>query len=160
MSDAEMPTPPREPEIEFLGKCARIGLRVLRTVLWLGGVAALSYGCCKAYDPEFRLWFQPQVPDPFAADPTFPSALGMVWITVGIPLVARANWLLSPKRGLTVVLGVSVVLWFGTMLLADDTRYGFILRMAATLIAFVCLLVWRTLWRLTPEGSEPIGSPD
>ena len=31
----------------------------------------------------------------------------------------------------------------------NDSPYGYILRMFATLISFLSMLVWRTLWRLT-----------
>ena len=50
------------------------------------------------------------------------------------------------------LLSVSLALWFLPVALGDDSDYGYILRIFATLVAFLSLAVWRTLWRLGDTG--------
>lgn len=140
-----MPTPPREPEIEFLGKLARGLVQIVRVVLWCGGVYALVYGFQQMLDPA-----------PVKQVPGFESHsdLGAVWIALGLPLVIPTKWTLQKNRVAMVMLAVFVTLWFGPMLLENDSPYGFILRLFATLISFLSVLVWRTVWRLTQPDSK------
>lgn len=133
MPPTDPTSPPREPEIEFLGRVATRGLVVLRTAFWLAGAVAIAYGA-------WRALLAPEREGPA-------SALGPVWVAVGVPLVLPVDWLFG--RGRFAVLGISAALWFLPMLLPDDHRFGFVLRMFATLVACLSLLVWRTLWRLT-----------
>ena len=137
---------PREPEIELLGKLARGGLFAARLVLLCAGAAALVYGLKKTWI-EGDGWSWQDV-----ALRSVPSASGSVWIAVGLPLALPADALLVRGLRQVALLLVSVGLWFGPMLLEDDSEYGYILRLFATLIAFLCLVVWRTLWRLTDTG--------
>ena len=53
---------------------------------------------------------------------------------------------------LTAALGIAPIA------LSDDSDYGYILRLFATLVAFLCLVVWRTLWRLTSTGLPHAGA--
>ena len=136
MSDQRPPATPREPEIEFLGRFATGGLWLLRRALWLAGACAIAYGVWRSLQTR--------------VDDSFMSALGPVWVTLGLPLVLPTEWAFG--RGRRWWLGVSVVLWFAPMLLAGEHAWGFVLRMFATLIAFLSLAVWRTLWRLTHQN--------
>lgn len=146
MSNAPLPPPPREPEIEFLGKLARGLVRIVRVALWGGGVYALVYG------------FQ-QMADPPTSAALAASAAhydrGAVWIALGLPLVVPTQWLLSKQTSAKVLLAIFVVLWFAPMLLENDSPYGYILRLFATLISVLSVLVWRTVWRLTQPDHEP-----
>lgn len=131
-------TPPREPEIELLAKLARGGLRTARAALWLAGLAAIAYGLHRTLFDERAT--------------TTPSASGTVWLTIGLPLMLRANWLLDASWRRYLLLLSSAVLWFAPMMLTDDSSYGFVLRIFATIVAFLCLVVWRTLWRLGADS--------
>jgi len=150
MSDAQVPQPPREPEIEFLGKLAHGALVVARIVLALAGIAAICYGCWQAYYGSAWPLVAPdsEVPTPAGSSPAGSS---IVWFTVGLPLVVPADCWLTKNRYRPWLLGISAVLWFAPSLIGDATQYGYILRMFATLIAVMSLLVWRTLWRLTEQ---------
>lgn len=139
--------PPREPEIELLGRIARRGLWVLRRVLWIAGAVGVVYGVSMMIAVD-------AVPDPDPAPLPKGPALGFVWICAGWPPIARVGWLFG--RGRWLALGFAALLWAGPSLLASDPEYGFILRFFATLIACVTLLVWRTLWRLTAIGSRSV----
>lgn len=145
MTDADAPEPPREPEIEFLGKLARAFLLVARLALGVAGAASLAYGLKKTWT-DGDGWAMDQW-----AFRAMPSAAGFVWITLGLPLVLPANTLLNRGRPQAALLATAVALWFGPMALPDDSDYGFVLRMFATLVAFLSLVMWRTLWRLTPR---------
>lgn len=134
--------PPREPEIELLGGIARRGLRVLRCVLWVAGAVGVAFG----------VWCTWSGADAKAPDTRLP-ALGFVWICAGWPPLLRVDWLFGRGRWIALIAGA--LLWFGPSLLAADPEYGFVLRMFATLIACVTLLVWRTLWRLTVSATRP-----
>lgn len=125
---------PPEPEIELLARIAARALWLLRGVLWLAGAFAIGYGCRRT----------------FGADPV--SALGAVWIALGLPLVLPTGFVFG--RGRWWLLAASGVLCFAPSALVDDHRYGFVLRGVATLVAALTLLVWRTLWQLTPAGSR------
>lgn len=135
-------TPPREREIEVLGRIAHGGLWFLRRVLWFAGAFAVCYGLV-------RTWSADEVATPGTTVP----ALGFVWICAGLPLLVPVDWLFGRGRWLALVAGV--LLWFGPSMLSADPEYGFVLRFFATLIACVTLLVWRTLWRLTASAAPP-----
>ncbi len=141
---ADLPEPPpREPEIELLGKLARIGLFAIRVAMFVAGTAALAYGLTKSLTSgDGWEWLSLE----WRARP---SAAGAVWLTVGLPLVLPANVLLDRGLPQAALLGLSAVMWFMPWTLGDDSEYGYILRLFATLVAFLCLVVWRTLWRLT-----------
>ncbi len=146
-SPADPPEPPpREPEIELLGKLARLGLRGIRLVLLAAGAAALAYGAKRSLTtgdgwPWLPLELRAQL-----------SATGFVWMTVGLPLVLPADVLLNRGLPQAALLLLSACMWFLPWTLGDDSAYGYILRLFATLVAFLCLVVWRTLWRLTKPG--------
>jgi len=130
--------PPREPEIEVLGRIARGGLWVVRRVFWLAGVAAIAFGVWRTFTAPI---------DAAGVVGTTPNALGIVWICAGLPAVLRVDWLIGRGRWRALTLGA--VLWFGAALLPHDHDFGFLLRVFASLVACLSLLVWRTLWRLT-----------
>ena len=137
--------PPREPEIELLGRIARRGLWVLRRVLWIAGVVAIVYGVTMIVAPA----------DASAADPEpLPKgpALGFVWVCAGWPVLVHVDWLFG--RGRWIALGIAALLWAAPSLLVSDPEYGFILRFFATLVPCLTLLVWRTLWRLTAPSTR------
>jgi hypothetical protein len=143
---------PREPEIELLGKLARGFLFAARAALAAAGVASLAFGLVKSltdgasWQPGELVW---------RAEP---SAAGAVWVTLGLPLVLPAATLLRRGGGQVALLLASAALWFGPSSLEDDSDYGYILRIFATLVSFLCLVVWRTLWRLTGTGLPRGGS--
>jgi len=137
---------PPEPEIELLGKLARGGLFMVRFAFLAAGVAALAYGLKKSLTVgDGWSWSHLQARGA-------PSAAGAVWLTLGLPLVLPADALLSRGRAQVALLLLSGGLWFGPIALGDDSDYGFVLRLFATLVSFLCLVVWRTLWRLTSTG--------
>ena len=144
MTDETTAEPPREPEIEFLGKLAHGFLAFARVALWGAGTAAIGYGIWQTFlagsDPALAGETDPALS---------PTASHLVWFPLGLPLVLPADWLLTKNRHRIWILAVSVMLWFTPMLFGDASRYGYILRMFATLISFLSLLVWRTLWQLT-----------
>ena len=139
-----MPTPPREPEIELLGKLAHGMLLVIRAALWGGGVFALAQGFQQMVDPE-----QPDLLSMAAH-----SDQGAVWIAVGLPLAVPSRWILTWGRAAKIMLAILAVLWFAPLWLENDSPYGYVLRMFATLISVLSMLVWRTLWRLTQAENK------
>lgn len=143
-----MPPPPREPEIEFMGKVAHGVLALIRVVFFGAGVCAIVYGVQKMGEP-------PENPPPALGSTGLPSAAGTVWLTLGLPLIVRCNWIFTKGATRWVLLAISALLWFAPMGLDDDSAYGYILRMFATLVSFLTLLVWRTLWRLTEPDVTP-----
>lgn len=148
MTDEPMPTPPREPEIEFMGRVLHEALRLVRGAFWVGGVAALVYGYQKFVAP----YEDPPV-DPSNA--VLPSAVGTIWFTLGMPLVLPTCWLLKKRSACIGMAIVYPLMWFVPMSLPDDSPYGFILRLFTTTVAFSTLLVWRTLWQLTNSNRRP-----
>jgi hypothetical protein len=122
--------PPREPEIEALGRAARAFLVVLRAAFWLAGAVAIGFGAMRTVHPEL-------------------SSRGAVWLCVGVPLVLPIGWTFG--RGKVPLLVAGVLVWFGAGLLPQNENWTWILRPFASLVAVASLLVWRTLWRLTPE---------
>ncbi|MGC6486835.1 MAG: hypothetical protein ACON4Z_04260 [Planctomycetota bacterium] len=142
---------PREPEIELLGKLARAGLLLVRLAFLCAGAASLAYGLKKSLTVgDGWDWQQ------FAWRST-PSAAGALWVTLGLPLALPADFLLRRGRTQTGLLVATALLWFGPTVLPDDSDYGYVLRLFATLVAFLCLAVWRTLWRLTGTGLPRAG---
>jgi hypothetical protein len=135
---ASDPTPPREPEIELLGRIAARAIWVLRRALWLGGVAAVGYGL-------WRICTQVE------------HAAGFVWICVGLPLLLPVGWTFG--RGRACMLTVAAALIWGPSLLPDDQDHAWILRFFAALIPCLTLLVWRTVWRLTRAGNPGDSKP-
>ncbi|MFT4844208.1 MAG: hypothetical protein ACI8UD_003542 [Planctomycetota bacterium] len=148
MTDEPMPTQPREPEIEFMGKVAHEALRLIRGAFWVGGVAAIVYGY-----GQFVSSYEAPPADPSSA--VYPSALGTIWFTLGLPLMLPTCWLLKKRwAGISMAI-VYPLMWFVPMSLPDDSPYGFILRLFTTTVAFSTLLVWRTLWQLTNPNPRP-----
>ena len=146
MSASEEEQEPREPEIELLGKLARGGLWTVRAAFVAAGLAALAYGLKKTLATgDGWAWGHLQ----WLATP---SAAGAVWLTLGLPLALPADLLLNRGRARAALLLTAAGLWFAPMALSDDSDYGYILRMFATLVSFLCLIVWRTLWQLTSTG--------
>ena len=154
MTDAPMSANPREPEIEFMGRVAREALRLMRGALWLGGMAALVYGYQKFMAPYEN---SPRE----TGNAVMPSALGTIWLTLGLPLVLPTCRIMNKPRALIGTGIIYVALWTVPMSLPDDSPYGFILRIFTTVVSFSTLLVWRTLWRLTnpaqPHPTESAG---
>jgi hypothetical protein len=131
---------PREPEIEAMARAARGFMWVLRLAFWIGGSQAVLFGLERSFTPD-------QPPFEGALPVGVPNALGAVWLCLGFPALLPIDWLFG--RGRWCALAISVALWFGPMLLDGDHRQGFLLRIVATFVVVVSLLVWRTLWRLT-----------
>ena len=149
MTDESIPTPPTEPEIEFLGRLAHEALRLIRGAFWVGGVTALYYGYEQIATP-------PQTqPMAEVSNPVMPSALGTIWLTLGLPLALPTCWLLKKRWACISMAILYLLMWFVPMSLPDDSPYGFILRCFTTVVAFSTLLVWRTLWQLTNPNSRP-----
>lgn len=144
MTDEPMPPPPREPEIEFLGKVAHVVLRLIRVVLFTAGAYSIASGIAQMTGPH-------EDPEGFLKFLLIPSATGTIWLwfTLGLMLVVPSKWIFTKGPAPWALLAVNALLWFVPMALGDDSRYGYILRMFASLIAFLTMLVWRTLWRLT-----------
>src|SRR5262245_29847136 len=84
MTDVHRP-PPREPEIELLGRIARRALWVLRRVLWIGGAVAIGYGIRMMVVAD-----DAPAPAPDAGELPKGPALGFVWICAGLPALVRA----------------------------------------------------------------------
>jgi hypothetical protein len=140
------PAEPREPEIEFLGKVARIGLAAIRVVFWVAGAGALVIGVVRIVIPEPLFLFD-------AGPLNEPSRIAqhVVWLCPGLLLVTPVEWTFG--RGRWPMLAASALLWLVPIWLPGEADYGFVLRMFGTLIAFLTLAVWRTLWRLTDRGA-------
>jgi hypothetical protein len=149
MTDEPMPPPPREPEIEFMGRVAHEALRLIRGAFWVGGVTALVYGYEQYATPSQN----PTVVG--MSNEVMPSALGTIWFTLGLPLVLPTCWLLKQRWACISMAVLYPLMWFVPMSLPDDSPYGFILRCFTTLVAFSTLLVWRTLWQLTNPNPRP-----
>lgn len=144
--DANPPThslPPREPEIEFLGKVVRFGLLALRGVTVIAAICAIAYGFVSfgeirpfigGFDggiPRNALFYAPSV----------------VWFCIGIPPLLPVKWLFG--RGRWPMLALGVALWFGPMWLDCDHEYGWLLRFFSTVVALSVLFVWKTIFALT-----------
>ncbi len=142
-----MTTPPREPEIEVLAHLATGTLRVLRAAFWLAGAIGIGFGLHRSCSEGGLSFYAPY------SALTVPSAIGVVWICGGIPLVARAEWLFGRGRHRWWLLVLCAALWIGASWLPGDPEYGYVLRFFASLVATLTMLVWRTLWRLTPTGA-------
>lgn len=138
------PPAPHEPEVELLAAAARRFLWLLRRVFWVAGAVAIGFGLLARHQ-DGQLYFTG-----IAGLGTVPEPLGFVWIGAGLPLVLSVRWTLGRRWWLP--LPFFVALWFLPALADDDPDHGYILRLFATLVAYLVLLVWRTLWRLTREG--------
>jgi len=143
-----MPPPPREPEIEILGMIAHGALALIRVVFFGAGVWAIVYGIQKMREPLLS-------PGPGLATVALPSAAGTVWLALGLPLILRCKWMFTKGALQWSLLVILALMWFVPMGLNDDSPYGYILRMFATLVSILSLLVWRTLWRLTEPDIKP-----
>lgn len=139
------PAPPREPEIEALARIARTALWLVRRVFWVAGAVAVGHGVWRSGVDGGWSFVAPY------ALATLPAATGIVWLCLGLPLLVRTGWLFG--RGRWPALGLGAALWFGACLLPMDHTYGFVLRLFASLVACLSLLVWRTLWRLTAAAA-------
>lgn len=122
-----------------MGRIAKGGLVVIRSVFWIAGIYAICYGLRLGFMTGPRLW----------ADSawTLPSAQGFTFVCAGLPLAVKADWLFGKGRWLA--LAASVVLWLGPSWLPGNHDHDYLLRLFATLAATLTMLVWRTLWRLT-----------
>lgn len=146
------PKLPHEPEIEVLARLARMALLGIRFALWTAGAVAIGYSVCMVLSPAAAA-----PPDYDTATPAAPGVLEprttyLVWLCAGLPLVARAQWLFSRRWWLALAVGA--VAWFAPSLADADHDYAWGIRMFASLVAFVTLVVWRVLWSLTQTG-EP-----
>jgi len=141
---ARAPLPPPEPEIELLRRLARAGLTVLRVAFWLAGAMMLYTGL---FGPPAWTGLQ------------WPAERAFVFACAGVPLVLPCEWWLGRGRWPALTLGM--LLWFAPMLRDGDIRYGFLLRLFATMVACASIVVWRTLWRLSapPDVSRAPPSP-
>lgn len=129
------PTTPREPEIEAMARGARRFLWVLRRALALAGWSGLGYGLWRC----------------FLADGA-PSSKGFLWLAAGLLLVLRVEWTFGRGRWTALAL-CAAMWWLPIVAFADEEAYAWIVRVFASLAAFLSLFVWRTLWSLT----KPIG---
>ncbi|HZN39052.1 MAG TPA: hypothetical protein VFD82_09620 [Planctomycetota bacterium] len=133
---------PREPEIEFLGRLASRALTLLRLVLFVAGIVAITAACYLTASPPAATTQHEGIP---ALQQRI--ANNFVWVCAGLPLLLRSRWLFG--AGWWKALALGLVLWFGPMLLDGDHAYGFLIRMFASFVACVTLLVLRTLRTLT-----------
>lgn len=138
MHQPPSPVPRHEPEIEVLRRIARIGLGAIRCAFWLVGAVAIYTGV-----------FGP--PEWTGLD--WPPTHLFVFACAGLPLVLPGGWWIGHRRGALVLLVAAALMWFLPMLRAGDHRYGFVLRLFATVVACATMVVWRTLWRL---GSDDV----
>jgi len=153
-------------------------LMVVRVVLWAAGAAAIGWGVWKLFFETSNVGlisFSNLLDGEYSDDRELTgeelrvitskarelgliesAAAQFVWFCPGIPLVLPADTFFTRRRWW--LLGASAALWFAPMLLDDDSPYGYLLRMFATLSAFLTLFVWRSLWKLTKPfggGTEP-----
>jgi hypothetical protein len=133
---------PREPEIEFLGRLARRFLALLRVLLFVAGIVAIGAACYLTANP-------PAAVTPHEGIPALQQriAYNFVWICAGLPLLLPSRWLFGAGRWKALAVGLA--LWFGPMLLEGDHAYGFLIRMFASFVACMTLVVLRTLRTLT-----------
>ncbi|MBM3974403.1 MAG: hypothetical protein FJ301_09925 [Planctomycetes bacterium] len=129
------PTTPREPEIEAMARGARRFLWVLRRALALAGCYGLGYGLWRCFLTEGA-----------------PSSKGFLWLAAGVLLVLRVEWTFG--RGRWTALALCAALWWLPLVaFVDEEPHAWIVRVFASLAAFLSLFVWRTLWSLT----KPLG---
>ena len=137
---------PREPEIEFLGRLARRVLTLLRLLLFVAGLVAIAVACYITASPPAAM-----TPHEAIAPLQQRIAYNFVWVCAGVPLLLPSRWLFG--AGWWQALAIGLVLWFGPMLLDGDHPYGFLIRMFASFVPCVTLLVLRTLRSL---GAGPM----
>ena len=140
------PVVPREPEIEFLGRLASRVLALLRVLLFVAGLVAIAAACYLTANPPAATTQHEGIPSLQQR-----IAHNLVWVCVGLPLVLPSRWLFGAGRWQALAIGL--LLWFGPMLLDGDHEYGFLIRMFASFVACVTLLVLRTLRTLTADGT-------
>ena len=140
------PVEPREPEIEFLGRLARRVLALLRVLLFVLGLVAIAAACYLTASPPAAMTEHTPIPSLQQR-----IANNFVWVCAGLPLLLPSRWLFG--AGWWKALAVGLLLWFGPMLLDGDHEYGFLIRIFASFVACVTLLVLRTLRTL---GAEPM----
>jgi len=141
------PSPPREPEIEFLGKVVAFGLLMFRAATVTGALVAVAYGVANIVDPPYYPFMTMGVGGGRMVAPFF------VWFCIGIPPLLPVKWLFGGGRWSMLLVGIA--LWFGPMWLEGDHDYGFILRFFASLVAVSVLLVWKTVFALTQKHPAP-----
>jgi hypothetical protein len=135
----------REPEIEFLGRLARRVLTMLRLALFVAGLVAIAVACyITASPPE-------PAPNEVIAPLQQRIASNFVWVCAGTPLLLPSRWMF--RAGWWKALALGLALWLGPMLLDGDHPYGFVIRMFASFVTCVTLLVLRVLRTL---GAEPV----
>jgi hypothetical protein len=143
-----MPTPPREPEIEFLGKVVRLLLLAFRAATVGAALVALGYGLIHMADPPRDMSAGTgEIGAPLPIAPYF------VWLCIGIPPLLPIRWLFG--RGRWPMLVVGAALWCGPMGLEGDHEYGWLIRFFASLVAVSVLLVWKTIFALTQRTDVP-----
>jgi len=148
--DANPPTsslPPREAEIEVLGKVVRVGLLALRGVLILAAMAATVVGLIGIVHPPSSIIRLGDGGEPMTRAPMF------TLLCIGIPPLLPIRWLFG--RGRWPMLVVGAILWFLPMWLDGDHEYGWLLRFFATVVALSVLVVWKTIFALTQKHVPP-----
>lgn len=138
-------TPPREPEIEFLGKIVRFALVAFRAATVTAGAVAVVHALVGIFAPAV-------VPGAIgigfdALPTTAPIAPCFVWLCVGIPPLLPIRWLFG--RGRWLMLSVGLALWSVPHWLEGDAEYGYLIRFFASLVALSVLVVWKTIFALT-----------
>lgn len=141
MSEPPEPAPPREPEIEALGRLARRFLWCVRGVFLLAGLGFVGFGLTNVL--QGRTGLSEVTPGTMVTD----HHIDVVWLCLGLPMLPRVDWTFG--RGRWLVLAVLAVLVVTPVLLGGDDDYGYIIRAFAGLVALASLAVWRTLWKLT-----------
>ena len=151
---ADHPAPPREPEIEFLGKLVRRALLAFRGATALAGAAAIGYAAVKFADPPPVTLpdYGTITPSPVGEAPG-PIAPFFVWLCIGIPPLVPTRWLFG--RGRWPMLLVGILLWLVPSRLEGDSDYGYIIRFFASLVAIAVLGVWRVCFGLTRAAHGP-----
>jgi hypothetical protein len=135
----------REPEIVFLGRLAGCVLTTLRLALFVAGLVAVAIACYLTASP-------PEAPPNEVIAPLQQRiASNFVWVCAGVPLLLPSRWTFG--KGWWKALALGLALWFGPMLLDGDHPYGFVIRVFASFVACVTLLVLRVLRTL---GAEPV----
>jgi len=140
--------PPREPEIEFLGKVVAFMLLAFRAATMCAALVAIGYGMTNIIDP-------PRYPanlEGLGGEP-MPIAPYFVWLCIGIPPLLPVKSLFG--RGCWLVLAISAALWIGPGWLEGDHEYGWLIRFFASLVPVSVLFVWKTIYALTQRTSVP-----
>lgn len=146
MTDSQPPfLSPPEPAIDRLGAIARLALRTLRGMFWVAGAMALAVGVYAGLDPHQAVYSERDLP-PLSQR----IAENSVWWCLGAPLVTPVGFLLGSGRW--YMLGLGTLLCVGPCLLPGDHDYGVVLRVFASFVGTIVLVVWRVAFGLTTPG--------